>query len=329
MGTEYPDAIDYFVDRSRVFVNQNSHSAVVLHGTGGSAAQTARQLGDYFRVNASQVSVHYGIDRDGVICQYVLEQDGAAGNCCLEAGHDPFWDQFGGDNLNKHTISIEHINDAANSLPLTDAQKQASFQLVAWLCGQYGLTFDQIKTHASIAPSSRARCPGAAYPLDELINYLQGASPMIFDENSPLFASFFTKVTNQSWLCNSNGKSIALGMLEYYKTLSFDPQTQLPCVGLPLTNETYIPRLDNAPLSYILCERGVLIYDPQHVYDSPPGSGPVYMGHINSGTLAYEVLVSPLRDQIATLQARINSNPAMQAIRAYKQAQEEMLGLIV
>ena len=173
---EYPYAIDYYVDPSRVFVGQNSHRAIVVHGTGGSAGQTAQQLGDYFRTNSSVTSSHFGIDRTGVICQYVHLGDGAAANCCLEDGHDTFWNQFGGDNLNVHTISIEHVNDSANSLSLTSAQQDASFKLVAWLCNRYGLTSNQVKTHASIAPGSRSRCPGPAFPLDALDAYLASAT---------------------------------------------------------------------------------------------------------------------------------------------------------
>ncbi len=172
MTAEYSNAIGYYVDSSRVFVGQNSHSAIVVHGTGGSASQTAQQLGDYFRTNSGATSSHFGIDRAGVICQYVHLSDGAAANCCLEDGHDTFWDQFGGDNLNVHTISIEHVNDSTNSLSLTSAQQDASFKLIAWLCDQYGLTFDQVKTHASIAPQSRERCPGPAFPMNALNVYL-------------------------------------------------------------------------------------------------------------------------------------------------------------
>lgn len=173
MGSEYSPAIDYFVDSSRVFQGQNSHSALVLHGTGGVATQTAQQLGDYFRTTPDETSVHFGVDRAGVVCQYVSLADGAAGNCCEETGHDTFWDQFSGDNLNIHTISIEHINDSTNSLPLTQSQQDASFKLVAWLCERYGLAADKVKTHASIAPLTRARCPGPAFSFDALLQYVQ------------------------------------------------------------------------------------------------------------------------------------------------------------
>lgn len=176
---EYPGAIDAFVDQSRVFIGQNSHSAIVLHGTGGSPDQTVQQLGAYFATTPAMTSVHYAIDRAGNVAQYVRESDGAAGNCCIEPGYDAFWNQFNGDNLNLHTISIEHVNDSANSLPLTDAQKQASFRLIAYLCKKYNIPYSHIKSHASIAPQSRAACPGPAYPWQELQAFLNGGNSMV------------------------------------------------------------------------------------------------------------------------------------------------------
>jgi hypothetical protein len=175
---EFPGSSDKFVDRSRVFQNQNSHSAIVCHGTGGSPTQTADQLGDYFESTPLVTSVHYGIDRAGAIDQYVLEADGAGGNCCLEAGHDPFWDQFGGDNLNVHTLSFETENDSANSLPLTDVQKETTFQLINYWIHKYGIPLENIKSHASLDPLSRAACPGPNFPWDELFTYLNGGAIM-------------------------------------------------------------------------------------------------------------------------------------------------------
>ena len=108
---------------------------------------------------------------------------------------------------------------------------------------------------------------------------------MLFDEHSPLFNTFFKKVDDRHWQCKQTGKHITLGMLDYYKTLSFDPQHQLPSIGLPLSDEIYVHRSDSAQVSYLLCERGAMIYDPRHVNDNPPGSGQVYLGHINSGII--------------------------------------------
>src|SRR5580765_731810 len=175
--SDYPGAIDYFVDSSRVFAGQNSCETIVIHGTGGDPNQSAQALGDYFRSTPLRTSVHYGIDRQGVVAQYVREQDGAGGNCCVEGGYDAFWQQYLNKygNLNLCSISIEHENDATNSLPLTDAQKQASFKLIAYLSNKYGIAPDHIKSHGSIAPQSRSRCPGN-YPWDELFAFLQGGS---------------------------------------------------------------------------------------------------------------------------------------------------------
>jgi N-acetyl-anhydromuramyl-L-alanine amidase AmpD len=142
---EFPGSIDCFVDRNRVFINQNDQAAIVIHGTGGSATQTAIQLGQFFATTPAMTCVHYGIDRAGNAAQYCLEQDGAAGNGILDAGYDSFWDQFGGDNINKHTLSVETINDISNSLPLTDPQKQTLFKLVAYWVKKYNIPLSNIK----------------------------------------------------------------------------------------------------------------------------------------------------------------------------------------
>jgi len=184
---DYPDAISCLVDQRRVFINQNSHSAITIHGTGGSATQTAQQLGDYFRTTSDETSSHFGIDRTGNIAQYVLLKDGSGANCCKTAGHDTFWDQFNGENLNLHTISLEHVNDAENSLPLTDPQKQASFKLIAWLCDKYDIPLNHIKSHASIDPINRSLCPGPAFPWADLYAFLIGGS-MATLENFPMIS---------------------------------------------------------------------------------------------------------------------------------------------
>lgn len=223
MGTEYPNAIDYWVDRARVFAVQNSRSAIVLHCTGGVAHQTAQQLGDYFRTNEFSTSSHFGIDRSGVVAQYVRLADGAAANCCVEAGYDPFWDRFLGANLNPHTISIECVNDISNSLPLTEPQKAALFKLVAWLCERYELGPDRIKTHQSIAPGSRARCPGPAFPLAELIEFIKSGGATMgvptgwTDDGTTLTAP--------------NGYRFILGFRQHVLSHNWDTQ------NVPLENE--------------------------------------------------------------------------------------------
>jgi|SRR5262245_14860466 len=173
---DFPSAIEYYVDPSRTFIGQNSQTAIVCHGTGGNPNQTAQQLGDFFRTTPSEVSVHYGIDRAGVICQYVPESAGAGGNGILDPGYDPFWDQFGGDNPNIHTLSFETINDSTNSLSLTEPQKQTVFKLVKYWINKYDIPLTNIKSHASLEPVNRARCPGPNFPWTELMKYLQGGN---------------------------------------------------------------------------------------------------------------------------------------------------------
>lgn len=303
---EYPDAISYYVDRSRVFASRNSHSAIVLHGTGGNAAQTAQQLGDYFRTNSSMTCTHFGIDRNGVIAQYVSLNDGACGNCCLEPGHDPFWDQFGGDNLNIHTISIECINDISNSLPLTEPQKEALFNLVAWLCERYNLGIDRIKTHQSIAPGSRTRCPGAAYPFDKLMGFLQGGDTVqLYGPGKGDFDQYFT-IEGNDWVCKKFGTRLFGGMRALFSQLSLDGNS-LPIIGLPRTNELYQHDSDGYAWSVQFCERGVIVYDPLHKYDRQPGMGDCYLGkyadfaHLDPEARTVEVVPAALRADIEAL----------------------------
>jgi len=281
---DYPDAIDYFVDESRVFINRNSHSAIVLHGTGGNNPnQTAEQLGDFFRTTPARTSVHYGIDRMGTIAQYVLEQHGAAGNCCIEEGHDPFWDQFGGDNLNIHTLSIEHENDENNSLPLTDAQKQASFKLIAYLSQKYAIAPDHIKSHASIAPQSRSRCPGNAYPFNELLSFLgSGGDEMLPPITINQVSTYFEQQSDQIWKCKQTGFVIGHGILAFYCAFRVTAQDLggLTHLGLPKSGEQGVPGKPGVVEQVF--ERGILAYDSAHIADNPPGSGSVYLAHINT-----------------------------------------------
>lgn len=156
--------------------NSNAHAAIVIHKTGGDA--TLEHVYNTFM--ASGKSVHYAVGTDGSIWQFVPETLGAGGNCCTEAGYDPFWTPYVNayGNLNLCTLSIEHCDAALdNSTPVTPAQKEASFKLVAYLAKKYSIPASHIKTHASIDPQSRARCPGN-YPFQELLQYVEQGGSM-------------------------------------------------------------------------------------------------------------------------------------------------------
>jgi hypothetical protein len=219
MEVDFPGAIPMFVDRSRVFINNNDHKAIVIHKTAGFT--TPQECANYFATTPLETSSHYIVGLDGTIVQCVLEQDGSAANCCKETGYDTFWDQWN-DNLNFHTITIEHIDPSIdNSTPVTSAQRKASFSLVRNLCQKYGIAPSSIKTHASIAPISRARCPGN-YPMNQLIAYAGGQ-----------------QMVPQGWsddgktLSAPNGINVVLGFREYI----LDPSNDWPAWNWPIEAE--------------------------------------------------------------------------------------------
>jgi hypothetical protein len=304
METRYSEAIDYFVDSSRVFAGQNSHSAIVLHATAGPATWSAQQLGDYFRTTSAETSSHFGIDRAGVVCQYVSLADGAAANCCVEPGHDTFWDQFGGDNLNLHTISIEHVNDDVNGLALSPAQQAASFKLVTWLCQQYGLGPDQIKTHASIDPANRAHCPGPAFPLDELKSFISnGGSMHTYTPGKGDFDSWFVDNGDGTWTCKEHNTVLRGALIGFYATLSVDGSS-LPLPGLPIESEQLHTEADGYQWWSQECERATMICDPKNAKDGQPGMKDCYLAHVNPPQVQ---IVEKISD---TLKADIKALPA-------------------
>jgi hypothetical protein len=176
---DYPQAIPMFVPSQKIFTGANPGSrnpSIVIHKTAGFS--TIEQLGAFFgSLTATDASTHYGVGLDGRVAQFVSENDGAGGNCCLEQGHDTYWDQwaYGGQmtNLNLVTFSIEHIDPTTdNSTTPSQAQLDASFALVLYLCKKYNISATRIKPHSSLDPISRARCPGN-YPMSKLIQYIQ------------------------------------------------------------------------------------------------------------------------------------------------------------
>jgi len=166
--TDYAPAIPMYVPADNVFIDQNIPLWVVIHKT--ASGNTAQEIANFFAHAPDKRSAHYVVGMDGTVVQCVAEKDGAGANCCLEAGHDSFWPT--NINLNWVTISIEHVDPTPdNSTPVTLAQKQASFLLVADICKRQGIPASKIAGHNSLDPISRARCPGN-YPMEELRAYV-------------------------------------------------------------------------------------------------------------------------------------------------------------
>jgi hypothetical protein len=128
---------------------------IVMHGT---ASPMPGAL-NFLTSAASDASVHYMVAQDGTVYQLVSESDSAWGNGTPEDG-SPF---LGGDNPNLFTISIEHErDDSANTQPISAAQQAASTALVADIRTRHNVP---LIPHSLISPQSRARCPGAGFPM--------------------------------------------------------------------------------------------------------------------------------------------------------------------
>lgn len=182
MTVDYPGAIDMIIDSPAwVFTDAlvnvpNPDLTIVQHKTANGGPTTAQGIAQFFRNDTiGHKSVHFVVGRDGAVVQVVRLKDGAGGNCCLEGGHDPYWDRlvnaYG--NLNTCTYSIEHVDETSdNSQPMTPEQIIASNKLNLWLMQKFQLNVNQFKGHASMLPGSRARCPGSTFSFAQLLSYL-------------------------------------------------------------------------------------------------------------------------------------------------------------
>lgn len=187
MAVDYPGAIDRVItDPAWVFTDAlkglSGHDlSIVNHKTASGRQNSALDEATFFHNDTiGHKSVHFVIGRDGMVVQVVRLKDGAGGNCCLEAGHDPYWDQFthftynGRVELNLCTVSIEHVDwTQDNSQPMSQAQIDTSFKLNLWLCQTLGIPSSHIKGHSSLLPHQKARCPGPTFPMADLIRYVQ------------------------------------------------------------------------------------------------------------------------------------------------------------
>ena len=311
--SEYPGALDFFVPQSLVFQGAQPQAAIVIHKTAGFTS--AQDVARYFQSGAGgrNVSAHFVVGQDGVICQCVSLHDGAGANCCLEPGHDRYWDQFVGTNLNLVTISIEHVDPTLdNSTPLTGAQKLASFSLVQWIMKQTGISV--IKGHNSIDPISRARCPGN-YPLQELIAFTRGGSMTV----------------PQGWkddgnvLTAPNGHKVVHGMRDFVLGNNWDP------TDLPLTEEVWSSQVDMWDSQSGSGSNQVFTYDSLR-YTSKDGvtygqCGRIlqaYLVHANS--LAQEV--QQLQQQVKDLQAGLPAADINNALTSIQQLVKDLTALV-
>jgi hypothetical protein len=74
------------------------------------------------------------------------------------------------------------------------------------------------------------------------------------------------------------GHSVHDGMLKFYRSFGQDAYCGLTYLGLPLSEEE--PIAGHAGVVKQQFERAVLVYDPTHEIDQPPGASSVYLMHI-------------------------------------------------
>lgn len=178
-------------------------------------------------------------------------------------------------NPNSVTFSIEHCKpDSANASSLTDAQKRASFALIAYLCDKYNIpkrwadANGGLTGHFSMDPVDRSRCPGN-YPWDELFAYLnqEGGNTML-----DLDPNFFV-ADGDGWRAKGTGKLIRGDILNLYRS-----EDGIKRLRMPRTEEVPLPNCVHGETAQLF-EAGVVIFDPQRKFDNPPGStGTCYYG---------------------------------------------------
>lgn len=227
MAVDYPGALDYIITSPDwVFTDALTYVparelSIVIHKTASNGYTTATQTALFFQNDlAGHKSVHFIVGRDGSVLQVVRLKDGAGGNCCLQLGHDPYWNllelKYG--NLNRCTISIEHEDwTADNTQAMTPEQIRASFALVLWLMERYKLQPYQIKGHNSLDPISRAHCPGDTYPMDLL------RSAMSMND-------FIKQAAKDTWECTRTNLRYDSGIAQawqnrYYNGVNMPPPT--------------------------------------------------------------------------------------------------------
>ena len=169
-------------------------------------------------------------------------------------------------------------------------------------------------------------------------SWLQGEQ-IVIDLSNAQVASFFKGIDPGKWQC-SNGHFVWGDMLNKYQRWGNSDLCGLSHLGLPLTEETNVTDAHGQWLySFQVFERGILIKDPHHLNDNPPGAGDIYAGHIDSGpgfdvlTKTLKAQITQLQQQITQLQAEVKVDPAqLQTLQAqvngYKQALQTIINTI-
>lgn len=260
---------------------------VVIHATAGGSS--AEQIAIGFRDGERVASAHLIIDQQGKIAQGIPLSLAAWANGVLGANRKPFIPS--NINPNWYTVSIEFVKSSPdNSNALTPIQFQIGCEVVRCICDAYGIPKHPGDANGGILAHwdiSATACPGPI-PWQELWNYLAGNQsqeevPMVIDLSTPGVSNFF-KGKDPIWECTapgiSNGKLIGHAILKFYREFGGNGLCGLTHLGLPQTNELQTGKPGVVMQRF---ERAVVAWDPNHVLDRAPGSGPAYLMHITNG----------------------------------------------
>jgi hypothetical protein len=246
---------------------------IAIHGSSGLGTER------WFNLPADQssyASSHLVVEQDGKIWQGIPFTRGSW-HAIKKPGYAPFLANV---DPNNDLLSIEIVKPVGNLDPITAAQKQSVFALVAFLCSHFNIpaklatdTTGGVVFHRQIDPPNRPNCPGT-FPDAELDQFLKAQSQPQEGGDEMLelsdVAAFFTDGGNGTWKCKANGVTLKGDILTFYRK-----NNGLALLGLPLANENY----SLAGAAFTICERGTIIYDPQRKYDNPPIAGTCYLIH--------------------------------------------------
>lgn len=147
-----------------------------------------------------------------------------------------------------------------------------------------------------------------------------GGSMFIYNPGQGDFNNYFAAIDNDHWKCKKNDAVLQFGNLAFYRSLSIDGQS-VPLPGLPLENEQPYHEEDGYYWSTQRCERGTIVYDPEHRKGAQPGCGASYLAHFD-----YDAMnkLAAAQAEIATLQSMINADPVVASARAYVEALDKL-----
>lgn len=107
---------------------------------------------------------------------------------------------------------------------------------------------------------------------------------------------YFTDAGGSVWHCPSKNVNLGYGHLAFFRQHE-------GIFGLPLINEVHLSVLPDPVNTIMIYECAIAMYDPAHKFDNRPGSGDVYLVHIDGG-IGQQIIAKPL---LAALQTQIDS----------------------